>query len=111
MDQFIARANIDHYLDLLHNNAIPARNKATISKLLIEEENKLSHDIEQLEFAERKATACRDRLDRQRRLRECFAAGSTDRVQAERVLVSFEATLQLVEGFCAHMRKKVIARS
>jgi hypothetical protein len=109
MGQFATHANIDHYLNLLSNNYIPDRNKSVIGKLLVEEENKLSHNAEQLEFAESRAAMYRDRVDRQGRLRECFAAGSTDRAHADSVLVNFEATLHMVEGFCAYCGKRVVA--
>ena len=107
VDNYIARANIDHYLELLSNDDACSKNRSVVCKLLIEEENKLSHDLEQLEFAESRAAACRDRIDRLRRLRDCFAAGSSDRVQAERTLQNFEAFLVQVESFCSHMRKRV----
>ncbi len=51
MDQFIARANIDHYLEMLKNNDISSHNRSMITKLLIEEENKLGRDHEQLGIA------------------------------------------------------------
>ncbi|MBU6464863.1 MAG: hypothetical protein KGL35_02220 [Bradyrhizobium sp.] len=107
MDKFVAQANIDHYLDLLKNGDVAAYNRYAINKLLIEEENKLSRDREQLEFAESRAAACRLRADRQRRLLDSFAHGSSDWVQAERLLVNFESLAQFVEGFCRQMRRQV----
>ena len=104
MDQSITRANIDHYLDRLNNGDIPALNRSTITKLLIEEENRLGRDQEQLEFAERRAAACRNRADRQRRLLDCFDHGSADWVQAERLLVNFESLAEFVERFCRQLR-------
>ena len=62
MNNYIARANIDHYLELLNKDEIPSNGNSMIGKLLIEEENKLSHDLEQLDFAESRAAACRDRV-------------------------------------------------
>ncbi len=110
MDKFLTRANIDHYLDRLNNHDIPALNRTTIAKLLIEEENKLGRSREQLEFAENRAAACRDRADRQRRLLDSFDHGSTQWAQAERLLVNFESIAQLVEGFCQQMRRQVNER-
>jgi hypothetical protein len=46
MDQFVARANIDHFLDLLRNNDLPAERISSINKLLIEEEEKLGQSLE-----------------------------------------------------------------
>jgi hypothetical protein len=107
MNNYVARANIDHFLDMLHNNDVPAHSRSTITRLLIEEENKLSHDQEQLQFAESKAAVCRNRADRQRRLMDSFNHGSTDWELAERLLVNFESLAQFVEGFCLQMRNRV----
>ncbi len=107
MDKFVARANIDHYLEMLNNHDVPAHHRSTISKLLIEDEDKLGRDQEQLEFAENKAVACRNRADRQRRLLDSFDPGSGDWVQAEKLLVNFELLAQFVEGFCRQMRRRV----
>jgi hypothetical protein len=107
MDTFVAHANIDHYLDLLRNGDVPARNRSMIRKLLVEEENKMGRDREHLEFAESRAAACRARADRQRRLLDSFNPGSTDWVQAERLLVNFESLAQFVEGFCLQIRRQV----
>ncbi|MDE1933504.1 hypothetical protein [Bradyrhizobium sp.] len=107
MEKFVAHANIDHYLDLLNNGSVSSHNRSVINKLLIEEEDKLGHDQEQLEFAESRAAACRARADRQRRLLDCFDPGSTEWIQAERLLVNFESLAQFVEGFCRQMRRQV----
>ncbi len=109
MDNYIARANIDHYLELLGEDDIPPGKRSTITKLLIEEENKLSHDLEQLEFAEGKAAICRNRVNRLRRLRDGFVEGSVSRTQADSLLVNFEVVLTQVEGFCGHLRRRVQA--
>jgi hypothetical protein len=107
MDRFVAQSNIDHFLDLLKNGDVPAHNRSTIHKLLIEEESKLGRDREQLEFAESRAATCRHRADRQRRLMDSFAPGSSDWVAAERLLVNFESLAQFVESFCQKMRMQV----
>ncbi|HET7888051.1 MAG TPA: hypothetical protein VFL62_17645 [Bradyrhizobium sp.] len=107
MDEYIARANIDHYLDLLHNADIPSQNRAMINKLLLEEEDKLGQSLAQLEFADAKAAVCRARADRQRRLMDSFEPGTDDWVTAERLLVNFESLAQFVEGYCHQMRRRV----
>ncbi|MDE1936664.1 hypothetical protein [Bradyrhizobium sp.] len=109
MDNYIARANIDHYLDLLGDDDIPPGKRSMVTKLLIEEEDKLSRDLEQLEFAEGKAAICRNRVTRQRRLRDGFVEGSVSRTQADRLLVNFELVLTHVEGFCGHLRRRLQA--
>ncbi|MDN5003884.1 hypothetical protein ACFQZO_23900 [Bradyrhizobium sp. GCM10027634] len=110
MERFIARANIDHYLELLKDGDVPSPTRSTITTLLIEEEDKLGHDYEQLEFVESRAATCRARADRQRRLMDSFNPDSDDWVQAERVLVNFESLAQFVESYCHQMRRKVSNR-
>jgi hypothetical protein len=63
MDRFIARANIDHYLGLLSDGDCAREKRAMVTKLLIQEEDKLGHDLEQVEFAEKKVADGRDRLN------------------------------------------------
>lgn len=67
-EAYIARANIDHYLDMLKKPDLPVRNRVTIVKLLIAEEDKLGHDLEQIDFAESRAAMGRNRLNRLRDL-------------------------------------------
>lgn len=106
-NSYIARGNIDHFLGLLHNPNVTMESRSMITKLLVTEEDKLGHDLEQLEFAEAKAAACRHSADRQKRLMDSFEPGSEDWVTAERLLVIFESLAQFVEGFCRQMREKV----
>jgi hypothetical protein len=110
MDQYVARANIDHYLSLLNSTHLSPQNRDTISKLMLAEEDKLGHDLEQLEFAETRAARCRDRVNHFRNLREAFAEGSTDRTRADSMLAKFEAIHDLMEQFCHHMRGRVNSR-
>ncbi len=107
MDQYVARANIDHYLSLLNTADLSSQNRGTIAKLMLAEEDKLSHDLEQLEFAEARAVKCRERVDHFRRLRDAFADGSSDRARADGLLSNFEAIHELMERFCHHMRGRV----
>jgi len=46
MDRYIGRANIDHYLSLLNGSDLMPQSRSTITKLLIAEEDKLSHDLD-----------------------------------------------------------------
>ncbi len=110
-ESYVARANIDHYLDLLDKPDVPVANRATIVKLLIAEEDKLGHDQEQIEFAESRAARGRNRLDRLRRLRDSFVVGSTDRAQADRLISNFEATQHLMEHFCRSKRDRLNSRA
>jgi len=107
MDRGVIRANIDHYLSILTSQGLTERNRDTIIKLMIAEEDKLSHDLEQLEFAENRVAKSRDRVNYLRRLRDAFVDGSTERAQADRTLGNFEAIHQLVEQFCRQIRERV----
>ena len=62
MDSFVARANIDHYIALLNDPDVAVEKRATVTTLLMQEVDKLRGDLEQLEFAERRAADGRDRL-------------------------------------------------
>jgi hypothetical protein len=107
METFLACANIDHYLSVLNATDLSPQNRATVMKLLVAEEDRLSHDMEQLQFAESRFARSRDRVNHLRKLRDGFADGSADRINAEKVLANFEATLQLTVQFCQRMREKV----
>lgn len=105
-----SRANIDHYLGILSGTDLTSQNREMVIKLLIGEEDRFSHDLEELAFAEERAARSRDRVTYFRRLRDGFPDGSTDRAQAEKVLANFEATHQLVVQFCHRIREKVKSR-
>lgn len=111
MDLFVARANIDRYLDLLHTGNSSTQDRSVLNKLLIEEENKLGRDLEQLDFAEGRVASYRQRFNQICHWRDGFVDGSSERSQADRVVESFETTLQMMESFCGKMRAKVNASS
>lgn len=111
MEPFIARANIDHFLDLLRDDDLPAERISAINQLLIAEENKLSRDLEQLDFAESRAALYRSRLDGLLRWRDGFADGSSERSRADGVVAKFEVTLEIVDRFCLQLRRQVNRRS
>jgi hypothetical protein len=108
MHRFIAKANIDHYLQLLDGPDLSPQNRSIITKLLIVEKDKLSHDLEQLEFAEIRAANGRKRLNRVRQLRD--ATDPALRENAERLVVNIEAIQNLLEGFCHHLRERANSR-
>jgi hypothetical protein len=106
MYRFVARANIDHYLSILNSDILLSPERRTvIIKLLIAEEDKLGHDLEQLEFAETRVASGRERLERVRQL--CAAANPADRANAERLVATVEATQRLLEDFCHQLRERV----
>ena len=87
MDRFVARANIDHYLGLLNDPDLASEKRATVTKLLIREEDSLSHDLEQLEFAETRAADGRDRLHHLQSKLDSTPEGL--RSEAKRLIVNF----------------------
>jgi hypothetical protein len=105
MRRFIARENIDHYLHLLNSTGLGLEKRATVTKLSIEELDKLSHDLGQLGFAEQRTANGRDRLNHLR--------GRLDltpehlRAEAERVVANVEAVQHLLEDFCHQLRNRV----
>ncbi len=107
MDRFVVQANIDHYLDLLKDGDVSGHRRSTIHKLLVEEEGKLGHGLEQLEFAQSRAAKCRSQADRQRRLLTSLDHGSRDRALAESLLVNFESLAQWVEHYCHDLRRRM----
>lgn len=107
MNNYITHANIDHYLSLLTSQELSDHNRATILKLMVAEEEKMGPDPEHLQFAEIRTARARDRMNHLIRLRDSFADGSAERVQAEKVLGNFEAIYRSMEQLCHQMRKKL----
>jgi hypothetical protein len=110
MPDFILRANIDHYLELLDKSDLAVETRAMVVKLLIDEEDKLSHYHEQLEFVENHFARRHNRVNRLTNLRNGFADGSDDHKRADLVLENAEARHQLLDQFCHHMRTRVSSR-
>ena len=107
MDQFIARANIDHYLDILKDGGLTPERRATIVKLLVAEEDKLAHDREQLEFAQSRAANGRYWLNDLRQRLDGMAEASTHRPMLERLVANFEITQELLDQFCERLQAKL----
>ena len=105
MDRFVARANIDHYLGLLNDADLAPEKRATVTKLLIQEEDRLSHDLEQLEFAETRAADGRDRLHHLQSMLDSIPERL--RSEAKRLIVNVEDIQILLEGFCHQLRNRV----
>jgi hypothetical protein len=110
MHRYVARTNIDHYIGLLSGRDLAPQSRRTITKLLVAEEDKLSHDLEHLEFAESRAATGRDRVNHQKTLRYSFVIGTAEREQAERLLVNFENLQTMLEDFCHLLRQRVNSR-
>ncbi|MCA1526506.1 hypothetical protein [Bradyrhizobium yuanmingense] len=107
MDRYIARANIDHYIGRLSSNDLTPDNRSTIIKMLVEEEDKLSHDLEQFEFAEQRAAAGRKRVNQVTNLRDGFAFGTCERRQADELLVNIENLQTHLEDACHRLRRRI----
>lgn len=107
MHRFIAQANVDHFIGLLSGDGLTPAKRTAITKLLIAELDKLAHELEHLEFAEKKAAEGRDRVIRARDIRNGHPFGTSEREQAERLLVSCENLQTVLEDFCHRLREKV----
>ena len=107
MHRFIARANVDHFIGLLNGSDLTTDKRTAITKLLVAEFDKLADDREHLEFVEKKVTEGRDRVNHARGTRDGHPFGTTDREQAERLLVSFENLQTVLEDFCHRLRSRV----
>ncbi len=111
MSDFVVKANIDHYLDLLDNHNIAHETRSIVTKLLIFEEDKLSYDLEQLEFAESRAASGRERVSHVRRIRDALTVGTAEHSQAEALLINFENRQTLLEDLCHRLRNSAKQRS
>jgi hypothetical protein len=107
MQRFIAKANIDHYIGLLNGSDLTPNRRTAVTRLLIAEEDKLAFDLEHLDFAERRAAEGRDRLRRVRDMRDGHSFGTTEREQAERLLISCENLQTALEDFCHRLRERI----
>jgi hypothetical protein len=107
MHRFVARANVDHFISLLHGRDLSPNDRREITKLLIAELDKLAHDLEHLEFAEKKAADGRDRVKHIRQVRDGHPFGTMERGQAERLLISCENLQTVLEDFCHRLRAKI----
>ena len=76
-----------------------------VTKLLVQEEDKLGHDLEQLEFAEKRVADGRDRLNHLRSRLDLVP--KQQRADAERLVANFEDIQHLLESFCHQMRDRI----
>ncbi len=104
----ITRAHVDEYVSLLNERDLAPETRAIIVKLLIEEENKLGHDLEQLEFAETRAARGRDHLKFLQRMRDVALPDA--RAQADRLVANVEGLQDLLDNFCRQLRTRVNSR-
>ena len=110
MHQFVAKANVDHFIGLLNGSDLAPDKRSHITRLLIAELDKLAYDLEHLEFAEKRAAESRDRVKRVTEMRNGHPFGTTEREQAGRFLVSCENLQTVLEDFCHRLRERVNLR-
>ena len=109
MHRFIARANVDHFIGLLHGGDLTIEKRTGITKLLIAELDKLAPDLGHLEFVERRTTEGRIRVSQARDMRDGHPFGTTQREQADRLLLNYENLQTVLEDFCHRLRAKIIS--
>lgn len=110
MENFDARDNISHYLNMLWSDIASTQDRADIDELIVKEANKLRHDVLALEFLENKADVYRRRFDQICRWRDRFVDGSGERAKAEKVVEKFETTLRAIGDCCVRMREHLNGR-
>ncbi len=106
----VARTNIDLFIGLLNDVDLAPGRRAVITKLLIEEEDKLGCDLELLQFAETRAANGRERLNRLREKLDSREIAEPARALAERQVANFEAIQGILDSFCHQLRQKVNSR-
>lgn len=78
--------------------------------MLIVELDKLAGDLEDIEFAEERAAACRDRVNHVRDMRDGHPFGTGECEQAERLFGSCENLQTVLQEFCHRLREKINLR-
>jgi hypothetical protein len=97
MDKFVARENIRHFRDRLETET-DASQRSRLQRLLIEEEDKLGHNLETLSMIETHITNGRTRIYRQRSLVVSMERDGHDTAQARALLGALSETLLLFEN-------------
>jgi hypothetical protein len=105
MDRFIARENIDLYLEKLRDPHLGDEDCAVISRMLSDQTDVLAHDLGHLGFAEDRAERWR-RYVRQVRTLHDVAKSAEGRCETARLIATAEATQRLLDGFCERIRNR-----
>ncbi len=106
MHDFIAQANVDHFLNMLTDDQLGSERRDVVMKLLMAELDKLSHGEEQLDFAESRAAKVRIQLNR---LRVQFCNPDLDADSQLRVgamLRAMEQVQPLLDDLCIRVRRR-----
>ncbi|MDA9410975.1 MULTISPECIES: hypothetical protein [unclassified Bradyrhizobium] len=107
MHRYVARANIDHYVEILKDMSLSTQRRSTTIALLIAELDKLGADGEHLEFAETKVSASRQQVAQAAARRDSLALGTSARENAERYLIHLENVHTVLDDFCHRLRHRI----
>ena len=98
MHRFVAKANVDHFIGLLSSSDLTPNKIRDITALL------------HLDFAEKKVAEGREKVSGVRNMRNSHRFGTTERQQAENLLLAGENLQTVLEDFCHRLRVKVVGR-
>ncbi|MCG2626703.1 hypothetical protein L6654_08720 [Bradyrhizobium sp. WYCCWR 13023] len=110
MHRYVARANVDHYLEILKDTNLTTQRRSTTIALLIAELDKLGEDGEHLEFAETKVAGSRQLVAQAASRRDSLALGTSEREDAERRLIHLENVHTVLDDFCHRLRHRIGSR-
>lgn len=110
MHRYVARANVDHYLDLLRDTNLTAPRRSTTIALLIAELDQLSEDAEHLEFAETRVAGSRQQVAQAAARRDSLSFGTSEREDAEKHLIHLENVHTVLDDFCHRLRHRIGSR-
>ncbi|SKA38739.1 hypothetical protein SAMN02745126_06093 [Enhydrobacter aerosaccus] len=110
MDVFIRERNVEMYLDRLYTE-LDADKRATLVRLLVDEESQMARSREHLDNGERRVAAGLVRVERQRQLVARMIADD-DRMlgAAKAMLETLQATQVLLEAHCRRLRHEFETR-
>lgn len=103
MDRYIARANIDHFLDLLADSDVDPVRRTVIVRLLRVQLDKQSHHPDQLKFVESRTADGQVHFNKIKCLRNGLA-DPTARAEADALLAAQEAVQKLLQICCERLR-------
>jgi hypothetical protein len=107
VNPYVARANVDHFLDLLREDGISDQIRHTVTKLLVAQEDQLGRTVEALSFMESRLIKGREDVASIRLKCKVFAHGTEQHIEAEKLLVNLENTLTLMENYCQRLRTDI----
>ncbi len=103
MDNYITRANIDHFLSVIEDSHLDPGTRAVAVRLLRRQLDKLSVRPDQLEFAESKVTDGQVHLNKAKRMRDGLA-DPTARAEADGFVATLTKVQELLKACCERLR-------